>query len=401
MKRNLILLSSLFIIIGFTSVTAFSQCDRTKLDSIQCGYYDQGFQDGVDDAKKKFVNNYNRHKSKFEGRFEGFFRDGYEKGYTSIIPFFRWDKTQRDIYDRGYKNGQEDKRRNISRLYARYEGNYPKVVELYYKAGYENGYDGVAKQYDIKLDSAAPPVKPVETPTPVPTPTPITAASLPTPTPTPPIVVASPLPNPNLPSGIVYWTGRVDDRVSISLQGSDVRNVDVSGTGMRSVSHQIKGSLPKRPAEVFVKKTGGRGDVSVIQQPNRLNDYMAIIQVSDPRPEDDKYKLEITWVVDTKEEPYTEGKLFWTGRIDQTAQVKISGDKFQNVDVSQTGLTSLFSNLTGSLARRVGKVSVNKIKGRGSITVIQQPDWDNDFTAIVQINDEQIGASDYNFEVIW
>jgi hypothetical protein len=401
MKRNLILLSSLFIIIGFTSVTAFSQCDRTKLDSIQCGYYDQGFQDGVDDAKKKLVNSYNRHKNKFEGRFEVFFRDGYDKGYTSIIPFVRWDKTQREVYDKGYKNGQEDKRRNISRLYERYEGNYPKFVELYYKAGYGNGYDGVAKQYDVKLDSAAPPVKPVETPTPVPTPTPITAASLPTPTPTPPLIVASPLPNPNLPSGIVYWTGRVDDRVSISLQGTDVRNVDVSGTGMRSVSHQIKGSLPKRPAEVFVKKLNGRGDVSIIQQPNRLNDYMAIFQVSDPRPEDDKYKLEITWVVDTKEEPYTEGKLFWTGRIDQTAQVKISGNKFQNVDVSQSGLTSLFSNLTGSLARRVGKVSINKIKGRGSVTVLEQPDWENDFTATIQISDEEKGASDYNFEVIW
>lgn len=398
MKRKLILFSSLFIIIGIINITAFSQCDRTKFNSIQCGYYEQGFEEGVNDAKNKLVNNYNRHKNKFEGRFEGFFRDGYDKGYTSIIPFVRWDKSQREIYDKGYKNGQEDKRRNISRLYLRYEGNYPKFFEAYYKEGYQNGYDGIAKQYDTKIVEITPTVKPAETPSPTPTSTPVISATT---SPTPQIVVATPQPSVNLPAGSVIWSGRVDDRVSISLQGTDVRNVDVSGTGMRNVSHQIKGFLPTRPAEVFVKKISGRGTVSVIQQPNRSNDFMAIIQVSDPRPEDDKYKVEITWVVETKEEPYTEGKLFWTGRVDQTVQVKISGKQFQNVDISQTGFTSLFSAVTGSLARRVGKVSVNKIKGRGSVTVIQQPDWDNEFTAIVQINDEEKGPSDYQFEVIW
>jgi hypothetical protein len=399
MKRKLLLLTSLFIIIGFTSVTAFSQCDRTKLDSIQCGYYDQGFQDGVNDAKGKFANNYYRHKAKFEGRFENFFRDGYDKGYTSIIPFVRWDKSQREIYDKGYKNGQEDKRRGISRLYERYEGNYPKIFELYYKAGYQNGYDGLSRQYDVKVDETAV-VKPAETP--IPAPTPVVAASLPTPTPTPPIVVVAPQPSPNLPSGIATWKGVVNDRVSISLQGNEIRNVDISGTGMRDVSNKlIQGFLPKRPAEVFVKKIDGRGNVSVIQQPNRLNDYMAIIQVSDPKEGEDKYKLEITWIVDTKEEAYQAGKISWTGKVDQTGQIKINGKQIQSVDDSQMLLPNVFTSMTGMLARRIVKVAAVKIKGRGTVTVIQQPDWENDFTAIVQINDEEFGASDYQLEISW
>jgi hypothetical protein len=414
MKRNLILLSSLFIIIGFTSVTAFSQCDRTKFDSIQCGYYDQGFQDGVADAKLKSVNNYNRHKNKFERRFEAVFRDGYDKGYTSIIPFFRWSKPQKETYDRGYKNGQEDKRRDISRLYERYEGNYPKLLEAYYKTGYQNGYDGSPIQYDTKIEESVPPVKPAETPkpvetpkpiespTPTPTSTPISAAVLPTPTPTPAIVVVAPQPSPNLPSGLAIWRGRVDDRVSISLQGSEIKNVDISGTGMRDVSNKlIQGTLPTRPSEVFVKKLDGRGTVTVIQQPNRQNDYMAIIQVSDPQPGDDRYKLEITWVVDTKEEAYQTGKVFWSGKVDQTAQVKITGKDIQSLDVSQTGLITSFSNMIGLLARRTGKVTVNKMKGRGTVTVFRQPDWENEFTAIVQINDDEKGASDYQLEIVW
>ncbi len=402
MKRKLILLSSLFIIIGFTSVMAFSQCDRTKFNAIQCGYYDQGFDDGVADAKLKAVNNYNRHKNKFERRFETVFREGYDKGYTSIIPFFRWNKSQKETYDKGYKNGQEDKRRGISRLYERYEGNYSKLLEAYYKTGYQNGYDGISTQYDTKVEESAlpPSVKPVETPTP--SPTPIIAAVLPTPTPTPPIVVVAPQPSPNLPSGLAIWRGRVDDRVSISLQGSEIKNVDISGTGMRDVSNKlVQGTLPNRPSEVFVKKLDGRGTVTVIQQPNRQNDYMAIIQVSDSQPGDDKYKLEITWVVDTKEETYQAGKAFWSGKVDQTAQVKITGKDIQSVDVSQSGLTSLFANMTGMLSRRVGKVTVNKIKGRGTVTVIQQPDWENEFTAIVQVNDDEKGSSDYQLEIVW
>jgi hypothetical protein len=401
MKRKLFLLSSLLVILGFTSVTAFSQCDRAKMDSIQCGYFNQGFEDGVTDAKNKAVNNYTRHKNKYEKRFEYLFRDGYDKGYTSIIPFVRWDRSQRDIYEKGYKNGQEDKRRGISRLYERYEGNYPKVLEAYYKSGYQNGFDGSARQYDVKIDENLQAEKVSE----VPSPTPVAAAVLPTPAPTPlptpPLVVAAPQPNPNLPSGTVIWKGVVDDRVSISLQGTDVKNVDVSGTGMRGVSHTIKGLLPNRPAEVFVKKVDGRGSVAVIQQPSRSNDYMAIIQISDPKPEDDKYKLEITWIVDTKEETYQAGKVFWSGKVDQAVQIKVSGKQVQSLDFSQTGLTSLFSNITGSLARRVGSVSVNKLKGRGSVTVIQQPDWENEFTAIVQITDEEKGASDYQLEIVW
>ncbi len=399
MQRKLILLFSLFIIIGFTSVTAFSQCDRTKFDSIQCGYYDQGFQDGENDAKNKFVNNYYRHKAKFEGRFENFFRDGYDKGYTSIIPFVRWDKSRREIYDKGYKNGQEDKRRNISRLYERYEGNYPKIFEAYYKAGYQNGYDGLSKQYDVKVDETAV-VKPSETP--VPTPIPIVAASLPTPTPTPAIVVVAPQPSPNLPSGIAIWKGTVDDRVSISLQGNEIKNVDISGTGMRDVSNKIiQGSLPKRPATVFVKKIDGRGNVTVIQQPNRLNDYLAIIQVSDSKSGEDKYKLEITWVVDTTEEAYQAGKVFWSGKVDQSAQIKITGKQILSVDDSQNILPNVFSGLTGSLARKIVKVSVIKNKGRGIVSVLQQPDWENDFTAIIQINDDDAGSSDYQLEISW
>jgi hypothetical protein len=393
MKSKILLLPTLLLIVGFSSVTAFSQCDRSKIDAIQCGYFTQGIEDGASDAKNKAVNNYKRYKSKFEDRFESLYRDGYDKGYTSIIPFVRWEKAQREVYDKGYKNGQEDKRRSISKLYQRYEGDYPKVYEPHYKAGYHNGYDGTAKMYDTKLDEivVASIVKSPDA----------QAAIPPTPTPTPQIVVATPQPSVNLPTGIVTWKGKVDDRVSISVQGSEVKNVDISGTGMREISHTIKGSLPNRPAQVAVKKIDGRGTVSVIQQPNRSNDFMAIIQVSDPKPEDDKYKIEISWVVDTKEEEYQPGIVFWSGRVDQLSQIKIFGKDVQYIDVSQTGLSSVYFNLTGVLSRRVGKVAVSKAKGRGVVTVIQQPAWENDFVAIVQINDDEKGAFDYQLEISW
>lgn len=46
-------------------------------------------------------------------------------------------------------------------------------------------------------------------------------------------------------------------------------------------------------------------------------------------------------------------------------------------------------------------VAAKMIKRRGSISVIQQPSGDNDFTAIIEINDEKGGAKAYQLDIAW
>jgi hypothetical protein len=389
MKKYIFWTVLLIITFAVSSISAFAQCDKTKLTPVQCGYFEQGYQDGIKDAQEKLENNYKRHKKKYDKKNETFFAQGYLQGFNTITPFVRWDKTQRDIYERGYSNGADDKRKKISQLPARYEGKYPTNYEAFFVRGYNDGYLGNAKVYDIPIavlptkpvistnDSPANP-QPVITPTPIPTPTPA-----------------------QINSGLIYWSGKVDDKISLVIRGNEISVSDISGTGFKENSKNIGLGLPRRASQVSVNKREGRGEILVMQQPNRQNDYTAIVQIVDSRVGMGNYKLDITWVISNIEEPYQSGTVFWSGRVDQTADIKIFGKDLQSVDVAGTGLSNVTANLNGYLARRIGTINVRKIRGRGTVSVIQQPDWENDFTAIIRISDTEKGNSDYQIEITW
>jgi hypothetical protein len=140
----------------------------------------------------------------------------------------------------------------------------------------------------------------------------------------------------------------------------------------------------------------------VIQQPNRSNNYTAIVQIVDSKGGTDDYQLEISWQSNAQaEEPYQSGRVNWRGRVDQTANIVIAGGSVQTDDASATGVSGVSSNITGHLARRPGSISVRKIRGRGSVSVLQQPGADNDYVAVIQIFDNDRGEGEYEVEISW
>lgn len=58
-------------------------------------------------------------------------------------------------------------------------------------------------------------------------------------------------------------------------------------------------------------------------------------------------------------------------------------------------------NFTSPLPRRRVTVRANKLNGRGTVRILQQPSRNNDFTAVVEIKDPSGGASMYEIEVLW
>lgn len=95
------------------------------------------------------------------------------------------------------------------------------------------------------------------------------------------------------------------------------------------------------------------------------------------------------------------GRAFWRGRVDKEVRLII---KDRNIE---TNLISGNPNPPGTfsfadpLPTRNVKVEVNKKEGRGKVRVLQQPNRNNDYTAIVQIYDEGGGARDYQIEIYW
>lgn len=370
MKR-LFILAFVMCIIAFGGISASAQCDRNTSSPIKCGYYDEGYQDGVADGTGNRNSDYRRYRNKFESQYESFYRSGYEAGFESVRPTTRWTNSQRSAYDSGYTIGQIDRRGgNQNRSAESDRGQYDQNIGLYFQQGYYDGFNNRPRQYDVPLG---------------------TDPNYP------------PNPGGGVGSGTASWSGRVDERANLVIRGSSMTVETLSGKSAQTTYQTVNGVLPRgRPSTLTARKNSGRGDFAVIQNPNRSNDYTAIVQIYDARNGADNYAIEISWApAANTEEPYRSGRVKWRGRVDQTANIVISGSDVKTQDASGTGLSNVNYSLSGYLARRPGTVIARKTDGRGTVTVLQQPSWDNDFTAIVQVFDPNGGSDNYEVEITW
>jgi len=374
-SKPLVLILLLFGALGLNA-QQFSngQCDRQALSPIKCGYFEEGYIDGANDARAGLDNDHKRYRSKFEKQYESFYRQGYDSGYAGVKPLARWSDDQKNAYDQGFDDGEDDRNRSIARLPARYEGQYDVTFKAYYRRGYTDGYDNRQRRYDFPVERRG------EVPGGFPG--------------------RRPGRRRGTATGTLLWNGRVDNVVHIVLRGGDVSEERIAGPLSRN-NHRLSGILPRRPSVVSVNKLDGRGRARVIQQPSRTNDYTAIVEVFDRRRGADNYRLNISWTSTNRREAYQSGKLTWRGRVDQTANIVIFGDDVSSFDVSGSGLSDVSFNLEGYLSARPGRISVRKRNGRGTVSVIEQPSAGNDFTAVIQIFDPRGGDDEYEVEVTW
>lgn len=95
--------------------------------------------------------------------------------------------------------------------------------------------------------------------------------------------------------GRVYWSGVVDDVVRLEIRGRNLTVKTVSGKSYGSGTSSFTSVMPRRNLTVAVEKKEGRGDVFVIQQPSRQNNWTAIIEIRDKDGGAKNHRLEIFW----------------------------------------------------------------------------------------------------------
>ncbi len=96
-------------------------------------------------------------------------------------------------------------------------------------------------------------------------------------------------------SGLLSWSGRVDDVVEIRISGRRVDAITRSGVQVQSVNSNIRGGLPQRNVTVSVDQRSGRGSVYIAQQPSSWNGYTAVIRINDSRSGADFYDFTARW----------------------------------------------------------------------------------------------------------
>ena len=304
-------LMAVLMVLTIYSVPAAAQCDRSANRPIRCGYYDEGYEDGMSDARSNRPNDYRRYRNKIESQYESFYRNGYDAGFAAAAPSYPTDP----------------------------------------RPGYPGQGGGGGSG-----------------------------------------------------TGRATWSGRVDNVAQLILRGNNLEARDVTGSGLQTTNQNVNGALPRRPVTVNANKFGGRGIVRVVQQPNRTNGFTAIVEISDPRGGADNYRVDIDWQYSggrPVEEPYQSGRVTWRGRVDNTVNIVIAGSSVTNETLAGTPVSGEYSTINGYLAARPGTIRVRKIAGRGNVTIIQQPSLENDFTAIVQVQDTSGGDDNYQLEISW
>ncbi|MBX7172609.1 MAG: hypothetical protein K1X72_16695 [Pyrinomonadaceae bacterium] len=107
---------------------------------------------------------------------------------------------------------------------------------------------------------------------------------------------------------------------------------------------------------------------------------------------------------DNRDDDYSRriGSVTWKGKVDKEVHLRIRNNTleyslFDGIDYGAGTYNFVSSMPTNNKIN----LYVKKKKGRGSVTIIQQPDRFNNYTAVIKILDDDGGAKDYEVEVYW
>jgi hypothetical protein len=100
----------------------------------------------------------------------------------------------------------------------------------------------------------------------------------------------------NLGYGQMQWSGRVDGRIRVTVQGDRASVTRISGGPVVGQRADFSGRFDARSAnQVSVRKLEGRDEVDVVEMPSPSNGYRLVFEIDDDDAGADDYVVEVTW----------------------------------------------------------------------------------------------------------
>ncbi len=99
-------------------------------------------------------------------------------------------------------------------------------------------------------------------------------------------------------SGTMRWRGTIDDVSQLRIRDDSVQVVAIGGQEYSDGTYNFTSPMPSRGrggVVVRLNKIRGRGDVRIVQQPSRSNDYTTIVEVRDMDRGASDYEFELSW----------------------------------------------------------------------------------------------------------
>lgn len=96
-------------------------------------------------------------------------------------------------------------------------------------------------------------------------------------------------------SGSLDWRGTVDDSIQIVIRNRNARIRHISGRFIDDARFSFDGRAPRNNADIRLDKRNGRGNIFIVQRPNRRNNFTTIVQINDPKGGTDRYRFTLYW----------------------------------------------------------------------------------------------------------
>jgi hypothetical protein len=248
------------------------------------------------------------------------------------------------------------------------------------------------------------------------------------------------------------WNGRVDREIQVVMRGNNLWTNEVGQTESPRARTRTYSRLPNQDGQVVVRVLNGRGNVDVIQQPTRQNDYTTVVRLVDGRSGSDDYRLVAYWQGYANGDVYGGGSsnnrgrgvarghdknrngiddrderrrnrdarddddrdrdvynnrrssdyeaLHWSGNVDDDLEISIQNGRVSYRTLRGSQPTNVRANPGTANVSRLGNLTISQASGRGSVQIVQQPSQWNGYTTVIRIRDPQSGSSWYDFSVI-
>jgi len=233
------------------------------------------------------------------------------------------------------------------------------------------------------------------------------------------------------------WSGYVTGGATLFIQGN---RADIQGRDTGAVDRPIarfNEPLPAGRTRVDMQIRRGRGRVEIVEQPSPANEFAAVVQINPPGRRAELYNLEFFWNsnVDTSSDHRDDrwddrrddrwddrrdrrrdnwemrgrsadmgggtGQLQWSGEVDNEVLVQVRGQRAASRVVRGQSVTGERIDLSTAMPRQAMNVRLEDVRGRGRIEIVDQPNSQNGFAAIVRVRDEGSGRSPHSFRLVW
>jgi hypothetical protein len=215
----------------------------------------------------------------------------------------------------------------------------------------------------------------------------------------------------------VTWTGRVDEAAFISCHKQSCVSSAEHGAPVADEHFKFSRPLPDRDSEVRLEYPEGRGEIRLIEQPRQRNNYTARVSIRDAQSGAGEYSFTLVWNRPGSKEgaskesapiPDPSGLGFrWSGTVDGRVRVTLQGGASFSEVLEGAPITGEHGGgehaemLRPLPARADLSPTIQKLRGRGRVSIVESPSEKNNYRLVFEIDDPPPGADYYEIELNW